>query len=221
MARSKKTQILDKEFGTQKELKEYVQKILYSCEPKQPLSSDDFQFMRALLNNHPDAYEKIGDGIESIWVQENIVNRGKSTGFWFQRVDGSIDNFSYKVCIENPPSVKSHFFMACREAVDRYVNDWREDAFQGVDTLRCPVSSNLITLKESYVAHSPLPFKEMAEAFMLRENLVLSEQLFKAHGDSDFAMSFADTNLRQKWSVYYRESATLQIRSKIVLGVKA
>ncbi|MBW4465694.1 MAG: DCL family protein [Pegethrix bostrychoides GSE-TBD4-15B] len=221
MARSKKTQILDKEFNTQKELKEYVQKILYAYESEQPLSPAHFRFMKSLLNNHPDAYEKIGDGIESIWVQENVVNRGKSTGFWFRRVDGSIDNFSYKVCIESPPSVKSHFFMACREAVDRYVNDWREAAFQGIDTLRCPVSNDLITLRESYVAHSPLSFNEMAEAFLLKENIVLSERLFKAHGDSDFAMSFVDIDLRQKWSEYYRENATLEIRSKSVLGVKA
>lgn len=221
MARRKKTQILDKEFGTQKQLKEYVQKILYAYELKQPLSPEDFQFMRSLLNHHPDAYEKIGDGIERMWIQENVVNRGKSRGFWFQRIDGSIDNFSYKVCIETPPSVISHFLMACREAVDSYVNAYREEAFQGVETLQCPISNDSITLKESYVAHSPLHFKELAEAFRKNEDLALSEQLFQVHGDGHFTMSFADEALRHKWIKYHYENATLEIRSKSVLGVKA
>lgn len=221
MARRKKTQILDKEFGTQKELKEYVQKILYAYELKQPLSLEDFQFMTSLLNNHPEAYEKVGDGIESIWIQENVVNRGKSRGFWFQRTDGSIDNFSYKVCIESPPSLTSHFLMACREAVDSYVNAYREEAFQGLETLQCPITNDSITLKESYVAHSPLHFKELAEAFIKNDNLALSEQLFQVHGDGHFTMSFADEALRHKWIKYHYENATLEIRSKSVLGVKA
>ncbi|QDL07057.1 hypothetical protein DP113_03200 [Brasilonema octagenarum UFV-E1] len=220
MARRKKTQILDKEFETQKELKEYVQKILYAYELNELLSPEHFQFIRSLLNNHPDSYEKIGDGIESIWIQENVVNRGKSRGFWFQRIDRSIDNFSYKVCIESPPSVTSHFLMACREAADSYVNAYREKTFQGVEILQCHTTGDSITLKESYVAHSPLHFKELAEAFRKNEDLVLSEQLFQVHRDGDFAMSFADEALRQKWIKYHSENATLEIRSKSVLGVK-
>lgn len=214
MARKKKTQIMDKVFETQKELKEYVQNILYAYKPNQPLSLKDFQFMRLFLNNHPDAYEKIGDGIETIWIQENVVNRGKSRGFWFKRINGSIDNFSYKVCIGSPPLVTSHFLMACREAIDSYVNAYREKAFQEVEKLRCPITGEFITLKDSYVAHSPLHFKELAELFKKNEDLTLSEQLFKVHGDGDFTMSFADEALREKWIKYHYENATLEIRSK-------
>ncbi|MCL6754375.1 DUF3223 domain-containing protein [Nostoc sp. CCCryo 231-06] len=181
------------------------------------VSLKDFQFMRLFLNNHPDAYEKIGVGIESIWIQENVVNRGKSKGFWFQRINGSIDNFSYKVCIGSPPSVTSHFLMACTEAVDSYVNAYREKSFQEVEKLRCPITGDLIALKDSYVAHSPLHFKELAEAFIKNEDLALSEQLFKVHGDGDFTMRFADEALREKWIKYHYENATLEIRSKGVL----
>ena len=117
MGKRKIIKILDREFGTT-ELKEYTREILYAYEIGQNLSSQDLQFMVALISQlHPDADEKIGEGIETIWIQENKVNRGTSRGFGFQRVDGSTDNFSYKACFEKSDLLNSHFLMACREAV--------------------------------------------------------------------------------------------------------
>jgi hypothetical protein len=96
MAKREIIRILDKEFGSQAKLKEHTREILYKYNLDQELSFEDFRFMIALIQKrHPDADEKIGDGIERMWIQENTVNHGTYRGFGFQRVDGSMDNFSY------------------------------------------------------------------------------------------------------------------------------
>jgi len=216
MGKRKIIKILDREFGTT-ELKEYTREILYAYEIGQNLSSQDLQFMVELISKlHPDADEKIGEGIETIWIQENKVNGGKSRGFGFQRVNGSTDNFSYKACFEKP----NHFYMACREAVSTYINSYREKCFEGKEQLICPITGRIITLGESYVAYLSPYFKELTETFKEIEGLVISEKLFKTHGDGDFTMIFADENIRQKWSDYHLQNANLQIRSKIILGRK-
>jgi len=216
MAKREKIQILDKEFGSQQKLKEYTREILYKYNLNQDLSPEDFNFMIALIQKrHPDADKKIGDGIEKMWIRENTVNHGTNRGFHFWRVDGSTDNFSYKVCIGKPPSPESHFLIACREAVSSYINRYREEAFQNTEELRCPITGEQMILKDSYVAYLAPSFKELAEAFKEAEALVISEQLFKPHGDGDLTMSFADENIRQKWNIFWRENANLEIRSKI------
>jgi Protein of unknown function (DUF3223) len=221
MAKRETIKILDKEFGSQAKLKEYTREILYKYNLNQELSSEDLKFMIALIQKrHPDADEKIGDGIERMWIQENTVSHGTHRGFRFERVDGSMDNFSYKACIEKPPSTASHFLMACRESVSSHVNIYREEAFQNTETLECPITGELITLKESYVAYSFPSFKKLTEQFKEAEKLIVSEEFFKAHGDGDFTMSFADENIRQKWITFWRENANLEIRSKSILGTK-
>lgn len=221
MAKKEKIQILDKEFGSQQKLKEYTREILYKYNLNQDLSLEDFNFMIALIQKrHPDADEKIGDGIEKMWIQENTVNHGTHRGFNFRRVDGSTDNFSYKTCIGKPPSPEGHFLIACREAVSSCVNRYREEAFQDTARLKCPITSDLITLEQSYVAYSSPSFKELAQSFRKAEALSISEQLFESHSDGDLTMRFADENIRQKWNVFWRENANLEIRSKIILGVK-
>jgi hypothetical protein len=78
----------------------------------------------------------------------------------------------------------------------------------------------LITIKEAYVGYVSPSFRELAETFKETENVVLSDQLFNIHGDGNFTMSFADKALRQKWVDYHRKNASLEIRSKRVLGTK-
>ncbi|MBA3920175.1 MAG: DCL family protein [Nostocaceae cyanobacterium] len=221
MAKRKKIQILDKEFESQEKLKEYTRQILHKYNLNQELSLEDFRFMIALIKRgHPDAHEKIGDGIEMMWIQENKVNRGTTRGFAFKRIDSSTDNFSYITCIEKHPTLTSHFIMACREAVDFSVNKYREEAFKNTETLICPITSELITLREAYVAHSSPSFKKLTEDFKRIETLVISEQLFKTHGDGDFTMSFANEENRRKWTIFWHENANLEIRSKNIQGQK-
>jgi hypothetical protein len=110
--------------------------------------------------------------------------------------------------------------MACREAVSSHVNIYREAAFQNIETLKCPITGELITLKESYVAYSSPSFKELTEMFKKAETLIVSEELFRTHGDGDFTMSFTDENIRQKWIAFWRANANLEIRSKSILGTQ-
>jgi Protein of unknown function (DUF3223) len=220
MGKRRSIKILNREFGTT-ELKEYTRQLLYDYEIGDNLSSQDLQFMVALIRQlHPDANEKIGEGIETIWIQENKVNRGTSRGFGFQRQDGSTDNFSYKACFVKCDLLNSHFLMACREAVSILINTYRENAFQGIGELRCPVTGKMMTLRESYVAYLPPSFKELTEAFKKDEGLVISEKLFKTHGDGDFTMRFLDENLSKQWINYHCQYSNLQIRSKTILGRK-
>lgn len=45
---------------------------------------------------------------------ENLMEELEDLGKSSKRLISSSDNFSYKACIEKPPSLESHFLMACR-----------------------------------------------------------------------------------------------------------
>lgn len=87
-----------KNFGTRKQLVEYIQSILHRYSLGDRLNAGDFEFIMDLLSHHSEAQEKIGCGIVEITTGKN---KGGTTCFYLRRKDDSKDDFSYVKCIEN------------------------------------------------------------------------------------------------------------------------
>ena len=80
---------------------------------------------------------------------------------------------------------RASYFLSVSKSTKLDALTLREEAFQNTEELRCPITGEQMILKDSYVAYLAPSFKELADAFKEAEALVISEQLFKPHGDGD------------------------------------
>lgn len=76
------------------------------------ISGSDFDFLLFLIKRHRNAQLKIGSGVLCFKV---VKTYWKSTGFYIQRTDGSLIDFSYHQCITPKEYTKiQKLRMACR-----------------------------------------------------------------------------------------------------------
>jgi hypothetical protein len=115
-------------FMTKTAAKKYVQEqILHAYPVGVPLNREHENFMRELLDRHRNATDKIGVGIEKIWVEQHPIFK-RNRCFWLERIDGSKTDFSYIECI-TPPPAKRDFAAACRAAVADQIIEFRDRFF--------------------------------------------------------------------------------------------
>lgn len=74
----------------------YLKAMLQKYDVGDKVSHEDGEILRAALARHPDATLKIGSGIASFSVRSADFG---SKCFWVNRMDGSIERFSWKPCI--------------------------------------------------------------------------------------------------------------------------
>jgi len=82
---------------TQKEAREFYQILLNKYIPPSSLSGEDYEEVYALLQNHPNAEQKLEGGIVGIWVATDGYN---GQCFHIERPDGTLENFSYIKCVK-------------------------------------------------------------------------------------------------------------------------
>lgn len=74
----------------------YLKSMLGRYELGDRVSADDSIILRAALEHHPKAAEKIGSGIAHFSVRSADFG---STCFWVNRIDGTTEKFSITGCI--------------------------------------------------------------------------------------------------------------------------
>lgn len=84
------------DFPTKKAVIEHASAVLHRWPPKLPIFGPDEVFIRDLLAHHPRAEEKIGAGVETVFIGFGDYGHRH---FNFRRADGSVDNFSIKQCV--------------------------------------------------------------------------------------------------------------------------
>lgn len=82
-------------FLTKKDAASYIKFLLHSTETNQELTGTSLDIVKALLDRHPRAQDKIGTGVASIYV----VQRNPSRCFFVRRTDGTEIDFSYQKCL--------------------------------------------------------------------------------------------------------------------------
>lgn len=95
MARAQPIEIAGVPFSKKSAALSYMRGILTKYHPEEMISKVDARFMAKALENHPDASEKIGLGVKSIFVRR--ADYGTKC-FWVERLDGAEVKFSYKYC---------------------------------------------------------------------------------------------------------------------------
>lgn len=96
MAKAQPVEIGDIKFSRKGDALNHLKSLLNSYRPEERVSSADELFLLEALKKHPEAHEKIGVGVDHLFVRR--ADYGTKC-FWVRRTDGSEERFSYKNCV--------------------------------------------------------------------------------------------------------------------------
>ncbi len=96
MAKAQPVKIGNLDFAKKGDALNHLKSILNSYSPEERVSVKDDSFLMEALKLHPEADEKIGIGIDHMFVRR--ADYGTKC-FWIRRTDGSEERFSYKSCV--------------------------------------------------------------------------------------------------------------------------
>jgi hypothetical protein len=202
-------------FATKKDLLARVREILHSYKDGQALNMFDFAFIRDLLNNHPQAEQKIGCGISSIFVKQNPVFHG-NRGFWITRDDDTQTDFSFMECL-SPSSPKRKVLSAFRAAVEPFTFAFKQQFFDSRPdgTAICDYNGQALTFVGSHVDHKPPnTFEKIFNDFIGSEDLDIAKiELLGGAQDNVIQDQIADPTIKERWITFHNQQAELRVIS--------
>lgn len=203
-------------FPTKKSAEDYYRHILYRNDIGLPLTGDDHTDVASLLTCHPSASEKIGIGIADLFVDQDAFG---GCCFHLRRLDGTVDNFSFKLCLSGEPPAFRRFSNACRLAVAQDIAEFREKTFndpqQCVDGfVRCAKTGVGVSSADAHIDHAePLMFSHIVRDFILSRGIDL--ETFDAYNHEGlYGAVLSDSALVEDFRQYHREVAVLQVVTK-------
>jgi len=96
MAKARPVKIGSVEFAKKGDALNHLKSILSKYSPEERVSFEDEGFLLEALKMHPEASEKIGIGVDHLFVRRADYS---TKCFWVKRTDGSEERFSYKSCV--------------------------------------------------------------------------------------------------------------------------
>jgi len=199
-------------FASKKEAKGFFSVILNGCEIGEDLESENFDYVMALLLNHPRSTKKIGNGVKSIRVGRgyNSFNRC----FHVVRNDESVEDFSVGKCIDGDHSPFHRFCVACRRSVEEDIRDYKVNYFRqnrdGAGKVKCQNSGQKISFEQAHVDHrEPFTLAAIAHFFIQAKSLDLDSIEYQTEGK--YGDEFADDSLSSEFRAWHKNNAKLRI----------
>jgi hypothetical protein len=129
------------QFSTLRELHSHVRAILQRNLAEKPLAAEDENFMRALLQNHPHYAQKVGAGIDYIYVFP--IPHTAHRRFEIQRLDGTKRDFAWQRCLE-PPDAGRDLARVARHLIVGQTLRFRESRYQSLEGWNCEICGDLL-----------------------------------------------------------------------------
>jgi hypothetical protein len=208
----KKTYAINGEkFLTKSALTERIKGILHSYKAGEYLNSPDFYFMRDLLDQHPEAEQKIGVGVAKIFVDTAGMYSTKC--FHVLRRDGTKTDFSYSECLAET-SHKNKVRRAFRFSVDPYILDFKMQRFGNGEKAYCPDTGEVLSLLTTHVDHvAPKTFDNLVSAFIEAEKTSFDDIAISPNLDNQVGDRLANQDLERRWIDYHNANAILELVS--------
>lgn len=205
------------EFKTKAAIGEHARAILHATPTGSTLGMGDFMFMCDLLDMHEDAVQKIGCGVYSISVEQDLLNYN-SRGFWLHRNDGTETDFSYLKCLSRP-SNRSKVLAAMREIVMPFCMAYRSRYFSTYANSSgyapCEVSGVLLSVIDAHVDHAwPWEFKSIVAAFVKDRHLNIETTPIKPTTDGSVRNELLDEQMAEDFYQYHAGKAILRVVAK-------
>lgn len=210
MAKRQPITVAGATFKTKKALLERIQGILYRYQPEDALTPADCAFMRAVLERHPSACEKIGCGVTAIKVHTTDYG---NLGFYLVRTDGSWTDFSFMHCL-TPRTQLNDFKKACRNMVFPQIQEFKNRAFAECGMIPCAVSGDWLTKSQAHVDHTPPDtFEAILADFIAAQGIDPETVEIDGYSDGEMDKRLANDELTNSWMHYHAYRAKLRIVS--------
>ena len=197
----------ERRFPSKKQAGDFIREILYRYAIGARVLSPDAEFLRDLLELHPEATQKIGVGVAFFRVQQNMGSRG----FWLYRVDGTSTDWSFLACL-TPPSREAEARAAFRTAIRDQVAEFRTNL--ELSGLVCPITGEPLTsFNQIHIDHE-IPFEDLLARFLDDEEMELGRVAVVPTSDGSTDTELLDHGLRGAWQRYHRERALLRAVSR-------
>jgi len=200
-------------FDTKKALKERARTIMSNYADGQKLDKPSFDFMLGLLQNHPNSEEKIGTGVDCIFVKRNLFYGTR--GFYIRRNDGTETDFSFRECI-SPSSHYQKVKRAFRVAVEPLTMKFKSEFFDACGGRSfCEFTGEEITFLGSHTDHvPPLTFDFLLEQFVKEQGILIEKVRLKKAVDNSIRNELEDEHLIRVWINWHTTHAKLRVISK-------
>jgi hypothetical protein len=156
-------------------------------------------FLMELLKRHPQYEEKVGIGIDFFTINKNQYSRHDCVYLTFTRIDGSVDDFSYIMCIKGKDlTLKQQTVSAMRNSIRNDISFFKLNAEQKCN--RCGIDN-----VDFDCDHYGIEFKELSEGFIKKNGVCNS------FGKEECFICFGDIQYNKKWVEYHNTLAKLQL----------
>ena len=199
-------EILGVEYPTKKSVLDRVEVIKNSHPHGYLLVGEEKDFIFWFLPYHPQAQQKIGNGVQEIMVNKRIP---KGCNLILIRDGQKPTNFSCKKALEirsNRKEAKA----AARFSVRPQTDDYKKQHFAGISEK----SNTPISYDEAEVDHiPPLTFSVLFSDFLKSIQVDIDTVEVVNVGDMQAGKLFVDRTIGERWAKYHHEHAKLRIIS--------
>jgi hypothetical protein len=199
-----------KNFATKKQIGEAVYQVLHAGDLGRKLAGDEHELVRALLDRHPTAEQKIGCGVVALYVRKGSHG---TRCFWLRRSDGTETDFSYRECL-TPTTHRTKVMAAMRHAVADQIIDFKRRAFCTSVKVPCAVSGQLLGPDDCDVDHHEPTFREIVDAFFGATGWSAETVHVMPSVDGRLGDVLADANLAEIWKGFHFSRARFRIVEK-------
>jgi hypothetical protein len=193
-------------FRTKGDVRKYYSGVLNSYEDGYTLDGHDHVFISALLKRHRSYMEKVGEGIARFFITKHKTYGTKKVEF--ERVDGSIDDFSINYCLDaitDEQYSRINYLCAARTTV---LPDIR--AFRNASQMICAITGVKHPREDLHVDHAPPKvFSTIAAEFL--ETTGKKPADFEYTDDKAGLSVFSDQTVAIAFRLFHERNATLRM----------
>ncbi|WP_412026728.1 DCL family protein [Deinococcus yunweiensis] len=190
-------------FRSKTELKQYLQSLWRDSAIGDALAPEDEMIVSELLALHPRQDQKVGAGIQYIYV--GLSPEGNNRCFYVRRVDGTTTDFGVDKCLKGDRKM-SLFKAACRTAVTDQIEAFRKEFHSSEDGKRLIAENELI-----HVDHSSPTFDHIVGRFFLNKSMTLNDYSYAGLGDDNSSqIAFLDQSIADEFADFHRRHAVLE-----------
>lgn len=174
------------------------------------------RMLTELLDRHPDAEEKIGDGVDYFFIGKTSDGdkfnvRPDAIGIWIKRTDGSQTDFSYLTAIRSH-TPKSDAKEGLRLAVDDIRMAYRADRFKDGPPVPSDLTGQPITNRDAaHVIYRDPTWGQLTSRFAESEGGWGRIDVGSGKGAVKIGSGLTDSGVKARWIAFHNKHAKLGV----------
>ena len=198
-------------FSTKKEMLDFFRAMINRHRDGETIPAPDADALHWLISLHPEAKHKIGNGIARFFIQPNPPFGTR--GFQLERLDGSITDFSFLVCVNGQPSDIAEVNRAMRSEVGLDISLAKREYFEqhanDDGKIPCAETGKLISFEEAHADHlAPLYFSVLVRCFWATEPVPPRADMVNPTSEG---RRLTDRELARRWVAFHHRVAEIRL----------